>query len=44
MLLHVMQTGLELSPALTAFIAVVPRLLFDDDPFPILIDFMKACI
>ena len=43
MLLRVTQTGLGLSSALAAFIAVLPLLLFDDDPFPILTDLMKAC-
>ena len=43
MLLHVMQTGLELSSALAAFITVVPLLLFDNDHFPILVALVKAC-
>lgn len=43
MLLHVTQTGLELSSSLAASITVVPLLFFDDDPFPTLIDLMKDC-
>lgn len=40
---HVTQTCLELSSALAVFISVVPLLIFDDDPFPVLIDLMRAC-